>query len=102
VSASAGPPVGGLLVTLDWRWIFLINLPIGIATIIAGIILLPEVREPRGTKLPEALSAVALLLAVTGHWLLTVRDQPAYLSAMFPGLVAKPCSYRGWLAVKDA
>jgi MFS family permease len=29
IAASAGPPVGGLLVTVDWRWIFLINLPIG-------------------------------------------------------------------------
>src|ERR1700742_66326 len=38
VAASAGPPAGGLLVTVDWRWIFLINLPIGIATIVAGFI----------------------------------------------------------------
>ncbi len=28
----AGPPIGGLIVTfLDWRWIFLLNLPVGIA-----------------------------------------------------------------------
>ena len=32
----AGPTIGGLLVGLNWRWIFLINLPIGIATMIAG------------------------------------------------------------------
>jgi MFS family permease len=25
-----GPPIGGLLVGVDWRWIFLINLPIGV------------------------------------------------------------------------
>lgn len=35
IAASAGPPVGGLLVTLDWRWIFLINVPVGIATLIS-------------------------------------------------------------------
>src|SRR6266851_7009138 len=32
VATVAGPTVGGLLVTvLDWRWIFFVNLPIGIA-----------------------------------------------------------------------
>lgn len=64
VAAAAGPPVGGLLVTLDWRWIFLINLPIGVATIIAGRKWLPEIREPKGTRLPDILSATTLLLAV--------------------------------------
>ncbi|NMO50063.1 MFS transporter [Actinoplanes sp. TBRC 11911] len=64
VAAAAGPPVGGLLVTVDWRWIFLINLPIGAATIIGGLKWLPEHREPRGSRLPDILSAVSLLLAV--------------------------------------
>src|SRR6201995_2634746 len=46
IAASAGPPVGGVLVTVDWRWIFLITLPIGAATVAAGLRLLPEVRQP--------------------------------------------------------
>jgi EmrB/QacA subfamily drug resistance transporter len=64
VAAAAGPPVGGLLVAVDWRWIFLINLPIGVATIIGGWKWLPETREARGSRLPDIVSAVALLLAV--------------------------------------
>ena len=44
VAATAGPPIGGLLVGIDWRWIFLINLPIGLGTLIAGRRVLPEVR----------------------------------------------------------
>jgi hypothetical protein len=54
----------GLLVGLSWRWISVINLPIGIAALAAGVFLLPEVREPRGTRLPDRLSVVALLGAV--------------------------------------
>jgi EmrB/QacA subfamily drug resistance transporter len=73
IAASAGPPVGGLLVTVNWRWIFLINLPIGIATIIAGLILLPEVREPKGRRLPDATSALTLLFAVSLLVLATVE-----------------------------
>jgi MFS family permease len=38
VAATAGPPVGGLLVGLSWRWIFLINVPIGIVTLLAGLL----------------------------------------------------------------
>src|ERR1700760_1996600 len=36
VAGSSGPPVGGLLVEASWRWIFLINVPIGVATLVAG------------------------------------------------------------------
>ncbi|MEV8561317.1 MFS transporter [Streptomyces sp. NPDC051917] len=56
MAASAGPPVGGLLVSLDWRWIFLINVPIGIATLVAGALLLPEVRQPPRCRIPSPLS----------------------------------------------
>jgi MFS family permease len=65
VAATAGPPVGGLLVGLSWRWIFLINVPIGIVTLLAGLRVLPEVRAAAGSRLPDWVSAAGLLTAVT-------------------------------------
>ena len=65
VAATAGPPVGGLLVGIDWRWIFLINVPIGVATLVAGRRILPEVRAAAGSRLPNWVSSVLLLAAVT-------------------------------------
>ncbi|WP_026401388.1 DHA2 family efflux MFS transporter permease subunit [Actinomadura rifamycini] len=42
VSTIAGPTVGGVLVTsLDWRWIFFVNLPIGILVLALAIPILP-------------------------------------------------------------
>jgi EmrB/QacA subfamily drug resistance transporter len=64
VAASAGPPIGGLLVGAGWRWIFVINVPIGIATLLAGLRVLPEVRADHGARLPDAVSSVLLLLSV--------------------------------------
>src|SRR5579871_2139664 len=42
-AAALGPLVGGLLVTASWRWIFLVNLPIGAAALIIGWRKLPAV-----------------------------------------------------------
>ncbi|MDQ2895756.1 MAG: MFS transporter [Actinomycetota bacterium] len=65
VAASAGPPIGGLLIALSWRWIFLVNLPIGVFTLLLGFRILPEVRADRDAQLPDVISILALLAAVT-------------------------------------
>src|SRR5947209_5720101 len=45
VAAAAGPPVGGLLVQAGWRWVFIVNVPIGAIALIAAARLLREVRD---------------------------------------------------------
>ncbi|MFL5287007.1 MAG: MFS transporter [Rhodopila sp.] len=42
-AAALGPLVGGLLVTAGWRWIFLVNVPIGLLALVVGWIRLPRV-----------------------------------------------------------
>ncbi len=44
-----GPPLGGLIVTyFSWRWIFDINIPIGIAGAVAVTLFIPDVRVAGG------------------------------------------------------
>jgi EmrB/QacA subfamily drug resistance transporter len=65
VATIAGPTLGGFLVTdISWRWIFFINVPVGIITFIMAIVLLSDVRLGRKHRLDIAgvvLSSLALL-----------------------------------------
>jgi EmrB/QacA subfamily drug resistance transporter len=55
-----GPPIGGFITTYaSWRWIFLLNVPFGIAVIIASIIWVPNLR---GTE-RRPLDLVGLVLS---------------------------------------
>jgi EmrB/QacA subfamily drug resistance transporter len=62
-AAAAGPVIGGLLVELSWRWVFLVNIPIGIAAIVAGTRVLREIRE-EGAERPDLVGAGLLTAAV--------------------------------------
>jgi EmrB/QacA subfamily drug resistance transporter len=62
LATVAGPPLGGALVTgLSWRWIFFVNLPIGIATFALAAVVLPDLRPRRQHRLD--LPGAALLSA---------------------------------------
>ena len=43
LAAALGPLIGGVLVTVNWRWIFLVNVPIGIVAMLIGWWKLPEI-----------------------------------------------------------
>jgi MFS family permease len=60
-AAAIGPLAGGILVTLSWRWIFLVNVPIGIAAMAVGWWALPHV-PGHDVKRPSFTAA----LMVTG------------------------------------
>ena len=50
VATIAGPTLGGLLVTVfDWRWIFFVNLPIGLFVLLVTPLIIPDVRPGGGT-----------------------------------------------------
>jgi EmrB/QacA subfamily drug resistance transporter len=64
VAAATGPSLGGVLVhATDWRLVFFVNIPIGLAAVIPARRLLREQRQEGGT-LPDALGAILLTLGV--------------------------------------
>src|SRR5579859_4949555 len=68
LAAIAGPTLGGFLVTyVNWRWIFYVNVPVGIVTFIGGWLLIPDLRPGRrhGLDIGGVLLATVSLFLVT-------------------------------------
>jgi EmrB/QacA subfamily drug resistance transporter len=64
VAAATGPSLGGVLVhATDWRLVFFVNIPIGLAALIPARGLLRETKQ-EGGRLPDALGTVLLTLGV--------------------------------------
>ncbi|WP_280234317.1 MFS transporter [Nocardia cyriacigeorgica] len=69
VAVAAGPLLGGLLTELDWRWVFYVNVPIGIVALIVLFTRVPESVGRRSHPIDYAglgFFSVALITLVFG------------------------------------
>ncbi|MYR05504.1 DHA2 family efflux MFS transporter permease subunit [Gordonia sp. SID5947] len=64
LAAALGPAVGGLLVEASWRWVFLVNVPVGVAALVAGALVLSRSRNDAVTDLPDVLGAALLAISI--------------------------------------
>jgi EmrB/QacA subfamily drug resistance transporter len=80
LATITGPLLGGLLIQgdilgLQWRPIFLVNLPVGIGSVTAAAFLLHESRAPQATKLdPIGVALVSAALFMLVYPLIEGRD----------------------------
>lgn len=63
LAAAVGPVVGGLLVEVSWRWVFLVNVPVGIGTLVVGWRRLPAVAG-HPTERPDPLAVIISTAAI--------------------------------------
>ncbi|MFC9912188.1 MFS transporter [Streptomyces sp. NPDC059862] len=84
ISMAAGPLVGGLLVeAVDWRAIFWINLPVGLAALLLTLRYVPESRAPKARR-PDPVGQV-LVIALFGSLTYAIIEAPnAGLATVLP------------------
>jgi MFS family permease len=92
VAAGSGPVLGGLLVEWSWRWIFAINLPIVLAAVAAGMVILPRhLGVPAGQRTGGRIDRVGtvLVLGTVGLACTALTEAPLWpASRTWPVLAA--------------
>ncbi len=64
---ALGPVVGGLMVaSAGWRWIFFVNVPVGMIAVLAGWFLLPRTRQLAHGRDTDPLGMTLLALTAVG------------------------------------
>jgi EmrB/QacA subfamily drug resistance transporter len=63
LAAALGPVIGGLLVALSWRWVFLVNVPVGVIALVVGWYRLPDIPGHKAPR-PDALGTVLVTAGV--------------------------------------
>jgi EmrB/QacA subfamily drug resistance transporter len=77
LGAALGPVIGGFLVEVSWRWVFWINIPVGIVTVILAFRVLPESRDETANSRPDMLGAMLVAVA-TGSLALALVKAPSW------------------------
>ena len=102
VASALGPVAGGLLTELNWRWVFLVNLPIGIAALVAGARVLPRV-PARDLPRPDLLGSALFTIAIAALALGLVKGEDwGWASGNFLGALAASLVLLVWFVARSA
>jgi EmrB/QacA subfamily drug resistance transporter len=90
LASVLGPTFGGFVVTyFSWRWIFFVNVPLGLFSLLGIVIYLVEVRPKKKEATIDYLGVVTLSTAILGlltAFLMAGRDY-AWISPQIIGLL---------------
>jgi Major Facilitator Superfamily len=103
LGAALGPVIGGFLVEVSWRWVFWINIPVGVVTVVLALKVLPESRDETVSARPDLLGAVLVALAA-GSLALALVKAPSWgwASKDFVGLLVLALASSVGVVVRSA
>ena len=84
VAGAIGPTLGGLLTEyVGWQWIFLINVPVGLVAVLAGLAIIRESREPEAMHRIDLVGTALLSISLFTLTLALIRGQEVGWSSLF-------------------
>jgi EmrB/QacA subfamily drug resistance transporter len=96
-AAALGPVLGGALVAANWRWVFLVNVPIAAVALVASLRVLPRTDNSKkrasadtaDTVRPDTVGAALFTIAIGALALALVKsDEWGWTSARVLGSIA--------------
>ncbi|MER6815388.1 MFS transporter [Spirillospora sp. NPDC000708] len=87
LAAAAGPAVGGVLVDSSWRWVFEVNVPIGLLATALALRFVPDSRDGASARVPDLPGAAVLTgaIALLALGLVKINDWPGQRTAIVVG-----------------
>jgi EmrB/QacA subfamily drug resistance transporter len=104
IATVVGPLIGGVLVeSASWRWVFLVNLPVGVAALAGLSLRLPAPPVDRPKSPLDLLGAALVALATSGLMLACIfgGDRYAWDSPPILGLIAATVVLTGGLLAHE-
>ena len=84
VAGAVGPTLGGILTEyVGWQWIFLINVPVGLVAVLAGLAIIRESREPAAMHRIDLVGTALLSISLFTLTLALIRGQEVGWSSLF-------------------
>jgi EmrB/QacA subfamily drug resistance transporter len=101
VAAAIGPLVGGYLVeTFSWRWVFLINVPVGALVVLAAVRHVPESRDMEATGGNDVAGSPLATLGLAGITFALIDAEGGLSTAGYVAAVAGPLALAAFLYVE--
>lgn len=95
IATAIGPFLGGWLVEVNWRWVFLINIPLAVAIVMITLRHVPETRDDSTVAKPRVdyrgAACVAVALSAVTYALTTAGQRgwdPAVVACALAGVLA--------------
>ena len=102
LSMALGPVVGGVLVaTVGWRGIFWVNIPVGIAAIVATALAVPESRAAHGRRVDPVGQVLIIVMLASLTYAIIEGPQHGWSSATILGLFGVSAAAAAALAIYE-
>jgi EmrB/QacA subfamily drug resistance transporter len=86
ISLALGPVLGGALVEISWRAIFLVNIPVGLAAIALTARFVPESRAPHARRVDPVGQGLVILMLASLTYAIIEGPGAGWTSARIVGL----------------